>query len=395
VETSAIERGMVVVTQGSLVATSILDVDLELLATVDRPLRTRAKVLLHLGTGIAEATVTLLDRAALEPGERAPVQLTLGSPVAALAGQRFIVRGFAAHVGRGHTLGGGVVLDPSPKRHRHKKPEAATQLEVLREGAPEASLLALIREGGYRGAKLKAMSKRLGIADKIAERALGVIATRGEVVLFDKAERESIAREHLDALRVKAKRLLGEQAEANPLARSLSREALRSRLGEAVGAKLLARIIDDLVTRTEAELDGESVRAPGGRGGAQGSSGGKLVEQVALALEKAALAPPRVPELATALKADPKHVLEALRLLKAEGKAVRVVEDMYFAGAAIADLRTRLVAHLRAHPDIDIQGFKELVGQTRKFTVPLGEYFDQEKVTLRVGDRRVLRSGAS
>ena len=66
-------------------------------------------------------------------------------------------------------------------------------------------------------------------------------------------------------------------------------------------------------------------------------------------------------------------------------------EELWFGAAPMQDLRVRLLAHLQQHGSIDAQGFKELTGQSRKFTIPLAEWFDKERVTLRVGDKRVLR----
>jgi len=75
----------------------------------------------------------------------------------------------------------------------------------------------------------------------------------------------------------------------------------------------------------------------------------------------------------------------------AEGAVLRVADDMYFDRKAIDELRERLVSYLKEHREISTQSFKELVGQSRKFVIPLSEYFDREKVTLRVGEKRVLR----
>ncbi len=80
-----------------------------------------------------------------------------------------------------------------------------------------------------------------------------------------------------------------------------------------------------------------------------------------------------------------------LKLLAADGRAVRVSPEIWFDGAAVAGLRARLVEHLRARREITTQEFKDMVGATRKHVIPLAEYFDREKVTLRVGERRVLR----
>lgn len=80
-----------------------------------------------------------------------------------------------------------------------------------------------------------------------------------------------------------------------------------------------------------------------------------------------------------------------LKLLVAEGQAVRVSSELYFDAAAVEALRARLVQQLEARREISTQEFKELVGATRKHVIPLAEYFDREKVTLRVGEKRVLR----
>ena len=88
---------------------------------------------------------------------------------------------------------------------------------------------------------------------------------------------------------------------------------------------------------------------------------------------------------------DFEEVKAVLKLLLAEGRAVRVSAELYFDAAALAALEARLVAHLEEHQAITTQEFKELVGATRKHVIPLAEHFDRVKVTLRVGERRVLR----
>jgi selenocysteine-specific elongation factor len=96
-------------------------------------------------------------------------------------------------------------------------------------------------------------------------------------------------------------------------------------------------------------------------------------------------------ELAKALALPAERVVALLKLLVAEGAVVRAKDDLYFSAVAIDDLRTRLRAFLTAKGEITTPEFKQLTGATRKFTIPLGELFDREKLTLRLGDKRVLR----
>ena len=110
-------------------------------------------------------------------------------------------------------------------------------------------------------------------------------------------------------------------------------------------------------------------------------------------LARAGLGPPRVEELAERLHFSPSWVADLLKTAIAEGLVVKVADDMYFERRVLDALRERLVGHLREHREITTQAFKEMVGQTRKWVIPLSEYFDREKVTLRVGEKRVLRKG--
>jgi selenocysteine-specific elongation factor len=91
------------------------------------------------------------------------------------------------------------------------------------------------------------------------------------------------------------------------------------------------------------------------------------------------------------VKAGPADVGAVLKLLLAEGKVVRVSAELYFDAAAVAGLREKLVGVLKERRAITTQEFKDLVGATRKHVIPLAEYFDREKVTLRVGEKRMLR----
>ena len=82
-----------------------------------------------------------------------------------------------------------------------------------------------------------------------------------------------------------------------------------------------------------------------------------------------------------------------MKVLSAEGSVVRVSDELFFHKAAVEALREKLVGYLKEHHEITTQAFKDLVGQSRKFVIPLSEFFDREKVTLRVGEKRVLRRG--
>ncbi len=136
----------------------------------------------------------------------------------------------------------------------------------------------------------------------------------------------------------------------------------------------------------------EMVRLPSHEAAkSQAASGLKpLAARVEQLYRDAGLAPPRPAETEVTLKVAAAELEPTLELLQRAGALVRI-KDLWFHRGAVDALRARLVAFLGEHGQITPQEWKELVGATRKFTIPLAEYFDAEKVTLRIGDVRKLR----
>jgi selenocysteine-specific elongation factor len=393
VEAQAIARGQALAHPGVVPVSHALDVEIELLAAAQRPLRHRARLLLHVGTAQVPAALALLDRGELAPGGAALAQLRLGAPVAALPGQRFILRGFAALEGRGKTLAGGRILAVAARRRKRGRPAEMESLRALAEGDPDARVAAVLSMAGPVGLAVGDLVGRTGLSPRALQSSLERLGARGAALLFDRDRRAFVAGEVAGALSERLVAAVKAFHAARPLAAGISREELRGRLPPITDPRLFARLLAQLAEREEVVIEGEHVRGPAHHAAA-GAAGGALKAEVAAALARGGLTPAWLSELPAAVRASPEEVSAVLKLLVAEGRAVRVSAELYFDAAAVADLRRRLVEHLRARREITTQEFKDLVGATRKHVIPLAEYFDREKVTLRVGDRRVLRGEA-
>ncbi len=387
VEPEAISRGMVLVRHGELPETRMLDVELQLLPAVEAPLPRRRKLLLHLGTAQVEATVALLDLDKLEPGETCLAQLRLSGPLTALVGQRFILRGSRALPGRGATVAGGRVLAITPPRRRKGASEVVAP---LLEADANGQVAWLLRQAGYRGLSQGELFGRSGLAPKALSRALELLGAKGTALLVDREKRLYLSGEVFDGLQKRALAVLAAFHEREPMKEGLSREELRQRLSAELDVRAFHRVLQALVDGSKVDAEKEVVRLKGrGRTLTVNEEGAKA--RLAAELSAAGLAPPTVTELSQKLQLPPARVHELLKVVVSDGRAVRVSEDLYFDAGALGGLRERLVAHLREKKEITTQAFKEMVGQTRKFVIPLSEYFDREKVTLRVGEKRVLR----
>jgi selenocysteine-specific elongation factor len=391
IQAAAVSRGRALTHPGLVPPTRMLDVELTLLAAAPRPLKHRSRLLVHVGTAQVTGTVALVDRASdLAPGETALAQLSLSQPVAALPGQHFILRGFRALEGRGRTLGGGTVLAILPRRRRRGRPESAAQLRVLAGGDPDARVQAVLEMAGPAGLAADALVGRTALSPKAHPNELERLGARGGALLFDRDRRAWVGGETAQELSQRLVDAVAAFHRDHPLAEGMGREELRGKLPPVTDPKLFQKLLAQLVERGELAAEGDHVRAKG-HSAAANAAGGALKSQVAATLRQGALSPPWLTELPGLVGASPRDVAAVVKLLAAEGAIVRVSAELYFDADAVRALREKLVAYLRAHKEITTQEFKDLVGSTRKHVIPLAEYFDREKVTLRVGEKRLLR----
>jgi selenocysteine-specific elongation factor len=390
VEAQAISRGQALVHAGVVPVSLALDVELSLLAAVPKPLRHRAKLLLHVGTAQVPVSVSLLDRGELAPGAAALAQLRLSHPAAALPGMRFILRGFSVLEGRGKTVAGGRVLAVAVRRRKRGRPAEMVQLEALASGDAEARVGAVLAMAGPAGLSSESLVGRTGLAPKTLQTTLERLGAKGGALLFDRERRAYVAGEVARALAARLVEAVGAFHRAKPLAAGVSREELRGKLPPVTDPRLFARLLAGLADKGELVAEGDHVRWPSHHA-ASGAAGGALKADVSAVLARSGLTPPWLSELPAAVKAPLAEVVAVLKLLVAERRALRISSELYFDASAVQRLRERLVLHLQEKRAITTQEFKELVGATRKHVIPLAEYFDREKVTLRVGEKRVLR----
>ncbi len=391
IDTEAVSRGQALTHAGVVPASSLLDAEVTLLAAAPRALKHRARLLLHVGTAQVQAAVALLDRQELAPGATAPAQLRLASPVAALPGQRFILRGFAKLDGRGATLAGGRILSvASPRRRRHR-PEVLEQLKVLSGADAGARVAALLAMAGPAGLTVEALSGRAACSPKAAEELLQRLGAKGGALLVDRERRAWVSGRVAEELSARLVAAVEAHHRKEPLAAGLNKEALRGALPPVADARLFNRLLTRLGEAGALVTEGDHVRRSTHRAGAAGGAGGAGKAKVAAALAKGGLTPPWLNELPAATGLPEAEVTALLKLLLAEGTVVRVSTELWFDAVAVAGLRERLVGWLKERGAITTGEFKELVGATRKHVIPLAEYFDREKVTLRVGEKRQLR----
>jgi selenocysteine-specific elongation factor len=368
-----LDRGHVAVTGPGWRSTTTLDVSLELLPSVKKPLAVRTRIRVHLGT--AEVLGRVAQVRAIAPGETGLARLLLEKPIVARGGDRFVVRSFSPVT----TIGGGVVLDPFPPR----RPRVSERGLAVGQAAAER-LARMVDEAGLAGLRTSDIAVRLGVLPAVVTSTI-VDAGKGVLAAADwLVARKAIAGE-VDRLAA----VVAAHHEAHPLDPGLSLQALRA----AVSAPppVLDLLVDHGVKKQAWELaeGGAVVRKPGWQAALReraGDAGGRLAQRLAEARWQL----PTVSELQREL-ADP-TVPALLAHLAREGTVERVDQERYALKQALEEFRRAVEETLRELGAATPAQFRDRLGLTRKYLIPLLEWADRRGITSRQGDTRVLRA---
>lgn len=387
VEVHEINRGEVLARPQTLTATQLIDAYFEYLPNASRPIKNRTVLRFHIDTQLATASIYLLDRETLLPGEAGFVQLRLDRPIVALPQDRFVTRGSSLI----QTCGGGVILDPHPPKHRRFSEKVISDLTLLKDGGSEEALRQHILHSGFRGAGLDDLLNRVAIAPQEARRVLSRMVEKRESILFDSERLKVIDSSNYESLKEIIFSQLREFHERFPIRSGMTKEELRTKLPSEVDIKLFQILIHDLIQSGKILLDKDKLRLPDQKVYSIDEKG--LIKRVEEAVLKGDLQPPSPKELAETWSEKEETLLAVFERLVHEGIFVKIKSGIYFHHRPFEKLKKTLVEFLKTHQEITTPQFKEMTGASRKYVIPLIEYFDQIKLTLRLGDKRVLRGG--
>lgn len=389
VDYDEIRRGEILAAPGLLRPTQIIDVWVDVLQGSPRPLRSRQRIRVHIGTAEILARVQVLnDEGAISTGERDFAQLRLESPVACRLGDRFILRSYSPQT----TIAGGVVLDPLAAKHRKREFTAArATLEKLAEpGVPKGSaILAYVEASGGQGLSQSGLAARTGCRSSVIKASVEPLISNSNLV---RAGELLITSVHLSELQTKLLAKLDTHHKKEPLSKGMSREELRPAWAPA---EIFDSAIDDLRQKDKVDVLGDTISIASKK--ADLSPEDELIHsRIVARLKDAGLQVPKIDDLLgeaiAGTKAGMPHAKKILFLLFDSSEAVKISEEFVFSRAVIDELVAKLRDHAsRGDRTVDVPKFKDIAGVSRKYAIPLLEYFDREKVTLRTGDKRVIR----
>jgi selenocysteine-specific elongation factor len=262
-------------------------------------------------------------------------------------------------------------------------------LSLLKDGTSEQALRQHIDHSGMGGVTLEELLDRVEMPPSDVQSIIRQMEGKGDLLFIDPEKLKVIAKGQYQALRGMALGQLGEFHQRFPMKFGLSKEELRTKLPPEVDVKLFQVLIHELIQSKEVVLEKDKLKLPGHHISSADEKG--LAKRVEVAVLKGGLQPPSPKELSEEWSESEGEVRSIFEHLVHEGILVRIKNEIYFHHLPFGSLREQLIAYLKSHQEITTPQFKEMTKASRKYVIPLIEYFDQIKLTLRLGEKRVLR----
>ncbi len=357
------------------------------------PVEDQAAIEFLTGTAKRRARLAPIGDEPLRAGEVGFARIHIdGEVVPLVPGDRFIARGFSRNANFGSTIGGGIVLDVAPPHRRRSDPEVLRDLARLATGEPAERLIVLVGRSGFRGVESDALRREAGLAAADFDETLAVLAAKCEIA--STANHRWLGGDALEGLEHRLLENLDAYHRAEPIRPGMPTSALRASLPENVARDTAELVVARLSERGLIEIEDDLARIPDHRP-TLSAADQALVTRIAAEARSAGLEPPSLKDWGKRLGIEADRLRNLLAHLVRTEHLVRAPGDLWFDRESVDALREKVVVQLRERGRLETPDYKALIGTSRRTAVPLMELFDQEHLTVRTGEARVLRRADS
>lgn len=386
IEKSVINRGNVLVRPQTVWATQRLDVFVEYLASNAKALKNRSLVRLHTGTSEIISRIIILETDELTPGQKGFAQFVLSEKDVVVAGDHFVLRSYSPVT----TIGGGKIIDPLPKKHKRLNDKVIEELNSLSQATLPEKISVILERTGFTGISLQRLAFRLGIKAKIIREALESLLSNKKAFLLESDDMTVISAHFFNQLEDVIVKNVTVYHMNHPLKGGMSKEELKGSLENDISPKLFNMVMSSLNKKGTIVSDKDNVRLAEHQVELAGDLN-SLRKEIAGIYSQAGLTPPSLNDVINHFKDRKTKAQSIIHLMLKDGDLIKINEELCFWSESLNNLRNDYKAMLMKDGKATPATFKDLTGLSRKYIIPLMEYFDMNKLTVRIDDHRVLR----
>jgi selenocysteine-specific elongation factor len=370
--------GALVASPHRFVTTERLDVRLNLLPTALRALRFRDPIHFYLGTARAVGRVVLLEADTLEPGASTLAQIVLDRPLAAWRGDPFVIRSYSPVT----TIGGGRILDATPRKHKRFRADVLARLQQLESGRCGQLLHAI---ESLQAARLRDLERLTGLSRDLLQQGLAELDEAGEIIrLAEQWLPARLQQAWLEQLEDRCQQLL----DTTPLAQGIGRATLKEGLPAVLALRSFDLLIEQLQQQNRLVAHGELLAPPGWQPRVSAEQAVQL-EQIQTVFEHDGLAAANINHCLGQLGYEYSEVEGLIAYLVGQGRLVRLNSESYLAFSAYQRAVRQLKQMFAEQPEVSLAAYRDRIDGGRRLAQALLEHFDGLKYTRRQGDVRL------
>jgi len=386
IDKDKIERGDIVARPNTLFPDLTWTVRLFYLSSAPRPLKHRTEVHFHHGSKEVLARIYFLEKDEVKPGEQVLAQVRFPEPMVGVFGDRFVIRSFSPL----RTIGGGLILDPMATHLKRRSPDLSF-FEQIEKLEPRELILNNLHRAKTKGLSFAELVVKTGLKTKVLDKELQKLASQKKIFLFEREEKRYLIKEVFLELAEDLIKFIQKFHQKHPLAEGITKSELFSSWGKEYPDKLVETLLNYLQQNQKIK-NIKAVISLFSHQVSLGQENQKKIERLYKLIAEAKMTPPMIKEIIKVTGWNDKQVYELLGLLVKEQKLVQVNENFYLSAQSFLELKTKLKDYFSQNQDLTPKDFKTLTGLSRKYSIPLLEFLDKAKITMRVGDKRVLRT---
>lgn len=383
-----IDRGHELCTPGHLVPSTLMTVKLHLLDRINKPLKDRMRIRFHIGTAELLGNVRLLESSDLEPGATCYAQVFLNEPAVAVWNQPFVVRRQSPM----DTIGGGRVLTPNARRIKKATKLDLKMIADLGEDDPVVRASASVYLADDLQWNPSDLARSAGIVN--VDEVYELLKSSGDLIEIKVSLTRSVIihRDRFYGLADRLIKTLERLHKSQPLRFTHPRSVVNVEFSYLEQPELLNLVIDELKKQKKVNANVHSIGIVGY--GPKLSKGQKsLLDELIATVRSAGIQAPTVKELEGATKKNKESVSELLEMAMENGDLVKITDDIYVHSEVIEATKQQLAEEIEKAGGLTMSEIRQILDTSRKYAIPLCEYFDKTGFTVRDDDKRLLGTG--
>ena len=374
-----LNKGDVVAVPNSMHTTMMIDIKLNILRDCEREILNGTRLHLYHGARDVLCKVILLDRDSISAGESCYAQLRLEEEIAVKTGDRFVLRFYSPL----ETIGGGVILDSNPFKHKRNDPAVLESLHIKESGSGKEKISAALHDYSSRFETLDFLQVQTAIPKEQFDQQIQKLLK--DKTAFRVSDSIVIHSDYLTHLKDTAVRLLSAYHQENPLRDGMKKDEFRSKFLHFDDIAVIDKITDSLVNRKFLKYVNGCVALADFEVQKDDN-----LEEIEAAFREGGFSPESPDQIATRFP-KVKNYRQVVESLVNTGRLVRVEDKILLHVDYYEKALSMAKEHIAQNGQITLAEMRDLMGASRKFAVAVLEYWDRRNITKKVGDARVLK----